>query len=71
MNRVIEEIARSYVDFDQCCLWEVVAEIEFAINDSVNPETGLSHFEATQGASPLRPVEIATGPTVSPRWHRW
>ena len=61
MNRVIEEIARSYVNFNQYRLWEIVAEIEFAINDSVNPETGLSPFEATQGASPLRPVEIATG----------
>ena len=61
MNRVIEEVARSYVDFNQYRLWEIVAEIEFAINDSVNPETGLSPFESTLGQSPLRPIELSTG----------
>ena len=61
MNRVIEEIARCYVDFRQYQLWEVLGEIEFAINDSVNPETGVSPFEATLGTSPLRPIEISTG----------
>ena len=60
-NRIIEEIARCYVDFRQFHLFEVLAEIEFAINDSVSPETGASPFEATLGYSPLRPVEIASG----------
>ena len=61
VNRVIEEIARCYVDFRQYHLFEVLAEIEFAINDSVNPETAVSPFQATLGYSPLRPVEIASG----------
>ena len=61
VNRVIEEIARCYVDFRQYHLFEVLAEIEFAINDSVNPETDVSPFQATLGYSPLRPVEIASG----------
>ena len=30
------------------------------MNDSVNPETGVSPFQATLGTSPLRPIEIAT-----------
>ena len=61
MNRVIEEIARCYVDFRQYRLWEILDELEFSINDSVNPETNVSPFQATLGYSPLRPIEISSG----------
>lgn len=66
-NRVVEEIARSYLGFDQSALWELLPEFEFAINDSpLHQVGGLSPFEIVMGQSPLRPIDVAAGVASAP-----
>ena len=59
MNRSIEEIARSYLQFDQSQLWDMLPDLEFAINDT--PIAALqdrSPYEIVMGQAPYRPIDL-------------
>jgi transposase InsO family protein len=58
MIRTFEEAVRSFIDYTQVNLWAMLPDFEFALNDYVNPVTGVTAFYAFYGYNPLRPVEI-------------
>jgi hypothetical protein len=61
-NRSIEEIARSYLSYDHAGFWDLLADIEFAINDSpLAAMDDMSPFEIACGQSPFRPTDILGG----------
>ena len=60
VNRVVEEMVRCYIDYDQTNIYNLLPELQFAINDTPRSDTGLSAFEMLRGVSPLRPIDLAT-----------
>jgi hypothetical protein len=60
VNRVLEEMIRCHIDYSQTNLYNLLPDLQFALNDSVRPDTGISAFEALYGHPPLRPVDLAS-----------
>lgn len=59
VNRVVEEALRCYINYDQSNLFQLLPDLQFALNDYVRAGTEYSPFEILRGSSPLRPVDIA------------
>ena len=53
-------MVRCYIDYDQTNIYNLLPELQFAINDTPRSDTGLSAFEMLRGVSPLRPIDLAT-----------
>jgi transposase InsO family protein len=64
-NRSIEEIARNYVQYDHGLFFELLDDLEFAINDSPTKPTGRSPFQQLFGFNPLRPNDLHGPPPTS------
>eukprot|EP00035_Acanthoeca_spectabilis_P020257 m.431879 g.431879 ORF g.431879 m.431879 type:complete len:1002 (-) comp17364_c0_seq1:98-3103(-) len=65
-NRSFEEVARSYLGYDQALLWDLLPHLEFAINDTPIPtHDNHSPFEIAIGQSPFRPLDLIAGVTTT------
>ena len=59
VNRVIEEMIRCYIAYDQTNIYQLLPELQFALNDTPRSDTSLSPFQMLRGVSPLRPINLA------------
>jgi hypothetical protein len=60
MNRVIEEIMRCYLNYNQDNWVDLLPHITCAVNNAPNPKTGISANEIFYGRRPKMPVDLAT-----------
>ena len=58
MNRVIEQILRCYINFNQDNWYDLLPYVLSAVNNSINPSTKLSPNQIFYGRSIMRPVNI-------------
>lgn len=59
VNRVVEEVLRCYINYNQSNLFSLLPTIQFALNDTPRADTNKTPFEVLRGTGPLRPIEIA------------
>ena len=60
MNRVIEEILRVYINYNQDNWYHLLPYVTSSINNSINPRSNLSPNQIYYGRSILRPVNLLT-----------
>jgi hypothetical protein len=65
MGRTLEEILSHYRNHIQKDWTELLSDLEFACNDSVNPSTGLTRFELDLGYHPVTPHIASAGVEVA------
>ena len=58
MNRVIEQILRCYINFNQDNWFELLPYVTSAINNTKNPSTGISPNHMFYGRPIIRPINI-------------
>jgi hypothetical protein len=66
VNRVLEEMLRNYVSYQQHDWNEYLVGVEIAYNNSQQASTGHSPFFLNYGFHPRLPIDIATGAVLHP-----
>ena len=59
VNRILEEIIRNYVNYNQDNWDEHLVELEMAINNSIQVSTGFTPFFLNVGQHPRLPIDVA------------
>ena len=60
--RTLEEAVRCYIDHGQTNVFQMLGELEFALNDSPDAVTRMSAFLQDKGYNLMRPVDLASVP---------
>ena len=60
--RTLEEAIRCYIDHGQTNVFQMLGELEFALNDSPDAVTRMSAFLQDKGYNLMRPVDLASVP---------